>query len=367
MKFFLFTLALFLNVAHAADPSVLSNTDHAVGNIQATITALGISGVNIDQTCGTGTGSPVCGAEGSFVTPGAPFINYALGSGPFYAAGTATPDNHQPYTLITESSTNYSITLDQANYALLVANGILYSMPHCPSAPGIPDYPPVAMVNVLPFGSAAGPGCGYDSGIEFSLSTNYLYSGSTASPSSTGATMAGILEAMKANQPTWTWNDIKGALRQTASNWSGGYTPNNSGALGFGNVNFAAATAVSGTSAIYLQGPGMRLVPHPGYVTVTLYPYLSTRRVKEVVYIGGTWPAASTVNELSAAQITAAGGTLIYTSNGTDVTPTFNYAPAASGSATFYALTLDSSGNGSRIESYSAQTQSFTIGTACLQ
>jgi hypothetical protein len=181
--------------------------------------------------------------------------------------------------------------------------------------------------------------------------------------------MSGVLAVLKSNHPTWAWGDIKGALRQTASNWVTGYTPNNSvgPGYGFGNINYDAANAISSTAGIFLQSPGLQIFPHGYYAMLTLYPFKTTRRVKEVVYIGGTWPAASTVNELTAAQIASAGGTLVYTSNGIDVKPTFSYAPAATGTAQFTALTLDASGNGSRVESFTQQTQLFVVGSACLQ
>lgn len=367
MRRLIATLTLAAAPAFAAGQNVLSNTDHVVGTVQAALTALGVTGVIIDQTCGSGTGSPVCGATGSFVTPGAPFVAYALDAGPFYSAGTTTVVNDQPYPVLTESSTNYSVLLDQQIYNTLIANGIVYSMPHCSNSSGSPDYPPVTMVNVLPAGAGAGPGCGYDAGTEFSLSVNYLFSGSTASPSASGATMAGILVAMKANHPTWSWFDVKGALRQTASNWPTGQVPNNAGALGYGNVNYTNAVALSSTASIYLQAPGMSIVNNRYYASITLYPFASARRTKEVVYVGGTWPAPSTLNEMTAAQITAAGGTKVIDDGGTTGAQTFTYAPAASGSATFTAITLDSSGNGSRVESFSQVPETFVVGTACLQ
>lgn len=179
--------------------------------------------------------------------------------------------------------------------------------------------------------------------------------------------MAGILAVMKQNHPTWNWQDIKGALRQTASNWSTGFNQNNAGAIGYGNVNYAAATAVASTGAIYLQAAGMAITNNNYYASITLYPYLSARRAKEVVYIGGTWPAPSTLNEMTAAQITAAGGTKIIDNGGATGVQTFTYAPAASGSATFTVVTLDAAGNGSRVENFAQISETFVVGSACLQ
>jgi len=365
-----FCFCLAVAPVFAAAPNVLSNTDHAANDIAAAQAA--ISGTSIiDQSCATGGtyNGVLCGQNNSFVLPGAPFIAFSLGIGPFYTVDTASVVNDQPYTLLSESSTGYSLSLDQSNYNTLIADSIIYSMPHCPLIPGSPDYPPIAMVNVLPAGSGAysvGNNCGYDSGTEFSIVNGYLYAGSASSPSASGGTMAGIIAKLKQDHSTWTWNDIKGALRQTASNWSGGYTSNNAGALGFGNVNYANATAISSTSAIYLQAPGMTIATFGYYALITLYPFMQTRRAREVVYIGGTWPPANSVNEMTAAQIAAAGGTKVVDDGGATGAQTFTYAAPATGSATFVALTLDSAGNGSRVESFNPLAESFVVGTACL-
>ncbi len=362
MKKLLPLLICFFSLSAISAPNVLSNSDHAASNIQSALTALSISGVVVNQTCASPCGSAI-------IAPGSPFILFALGAGPFYALNSSTVVNHQPYTVLTESTTNYSEVLDQQNYNTLETNGIIYSMPHCPTMPLSPDYPPVTMVNVLPAGASSHTvaTCGYDGGTEFSLSANYLYAGSTGSPSATGATMAGILAAMKNTQSTWNWFDIKGALRQTASNWATGWTQNNGGALGYGNVNYAAASTLASTANIFLQAPGFVVINHGYYAQILLYPFATTRRVKEEIFVGGSWPAASTINEMTATQVTAAGGTHIAQCDNTGTTAfSCSYAVPATGSATFTALTLDASGNGSRVESFSQITQSFVVGVACL-
>jgi hypothetical protein len=195
--------------------------------------------------------------------------------------------------------------------------------------------------------------------------------------------MAAILSALRYNHPTWTWGDIKAALRQTASNWPTAYAAYNSASLyysqysssyvtgpafGYGNINFVAANSVS---HIYLQPPGMAIQNFGWYVVGTIYPFLQTRRAREVVYIGGSWPSpaigcgGSTCNEYTAAQIAAAGGTLVYTSSGESGVEEFVYNAPRSGSATFVALTLDSSGNGSRVENFMYNTQTFSVGAMC--
>ena len=373
MKFLFSFLSCLWGVAIAAPPNLLSNTDHIVSDSISAISILTGSAYTVDQTCPTGgagynPGSN-CGSTNSFVPPGIFTLDAVNTGATFYSAETATPVNHAPYGVINMSATGYNLSVyDQANYAALIANAILFMTAYC-GGPGSGDaYPPVAVSTILPntTGPLSSNSCGYAQGIEFSMTAGYK-GFATGSPSGTTEAMSGVFAVLKANHSSFTWSDIKGALRQTASNWSTGYAPIRASGYGFGNIDYDSANAIALTSSIFLQGPGMQIAPHGYYVTVTLYPFLTTRRVREVVYIGGTWPAANTVNEFTAAQITAAGGTLVYTSNGTDVTPTFNYSPGASGSATFTALTLDASGNGSRVESFTQNTQNFVVGSACLQ
>jgi hypothetical protein len=375
MKKFFFCFLLCAGVADASPPNVLSNTDHIVSDVISAISILTGTSYTVDQTCPTGgsgySAGSTCGLSGSFI-PASIFPSYAINSVVNeYTANTATVVNNAPYGVINLSGTGYTLQgYDQLSYAALTANNTLFMTAYC-GGPGSGDtYPPVAVSTILPntTGPLTGSSCGYATGVEFSMTAGYK-GFATGSPSGTTEAMSGVFAVLKNNHPTWTWADIKAALRQTASNWATGYTALNSTgpAYGFGNINYDTANAIATTASIFLQAPGMLVAPHGYYVAITLYPFLTARRVKEVVYVGGTWPAASTVNELTAAQIASAGGTLIYTSNGTDVTPQFNYSPSATGSATLRALTLDASGNGSRVESYTPQTASFVIGTACLQ
>lgn len=375
MQLKLFILAFIPSLAFASGPNVLSNTSHFVLDISGAISILGGSAI-VDQTCPSGGAgySPgsSCGTTNSFVPPQV-FPGYAVnGALSFYSANTSTPIvNHEPYGIISQSSTGYNLAMyDQDNYNTLVANSTLYNTAYCGGPSSGDAYPPIAVATILPnnFSSLASNLCGYATGIEFSMSVGYK-GFDTGSASGTTASMAGVFQVLATNHPTWTWGDIKGSLRQTASNWSTGYTAFNSSgpAFGFGNINYDSANAISSTASIFLQAPGMAIDNHQYYVSITIYPFVTTRRAKEVVYIGGTWPSASSVNELTAAQISSAGGTKIFDDGGATGAQTFSYAPAASGNATFTALTLDSSGNGSRVESYNLVTESFLIGTSCLQ
>ncbi len=378
MKLFVF-LSLFSTIAVASGPNVLSNTDHIVGSVQQAISILG--GTNIvDQTCPSGTTPGVsCFTAGGpdFLSNTVMIANAVNSNVQEFLGGTATstgtPNAHVPYQVLNQSSTGYTLAqIDQNAYADLITNNQIYEMAYCGGPASGDLYPPIAASNILPntTGALVSNQCGYATGIEFSMLAGYK-GFATGTPSGTTEAMSGVLAVLGANHPTWSFADIKGALRQTASNWVNGYTPIATPAgvnsFGFGNIDYDAANAIGSTASIFLQGPGMRIVNHQYFAAITLYPFRSTRRVKEVIYVGGTWPAASTVNELTAAQITAAGATLVFTSNGSDLEPAFTYAPAASGTAVFRALTLDASGNGSRLESFSASSQTFLVGSACLQ
>lgn len=374
-----FVAAFVLAAAPAwSATNILSNTDHIVSDAVNALAILGTAGVIVNQTCATGGAgySPgsTCGGNGSFVEPGTTFASYAANTTiTLYAASTATPVNHAPYSVLTQSSTGYALsTVDQMPYNTLETAGAVYNMAYC-GGPGAGDaYPPVAASTILPSQTTVGPlasnSCGYAIGVEFSMTPGYK-GFDTGSPSGTTEAMAAVLATLQVNHPTWTWGDIKGALRQTADGWAAGYAAYHASPLGFGygNIDFDAATAVASPSAVYLEAPGMTVAGHQYYATITIYPFITTRRAKEVVYVGGTWPAASSGNELTAAQIASAGGTKIIDDGGATGAQSFTYAPAATGSATFTVLTLDSSGNGSRVEVFSRASASFIVGTACLQ
>lgn len=387
--------------------NVLSNTDHIVTAVTQAITILGGTvgpgGTYVDQTCKSGYSTntnpfsvPVdaAGCEfyngsvmttSTFVDPSTLITNSQNGSFTFYSNSSATPANHAPYSILNQSSTGYGLGYDQQNYSALEANDQIYMMAFC-GGPRAGDYPPIAFSTILPSSSGipnipdGSLGCGYGTGIEFSMTPGYK-GFATGSPSGTTEAMSGVYSVLKTNHPTWSYADIKAALRQNADSWSAGYASYHTSPLGFGygNIDYDKANAVASNtvncataltgagSGLCLQAPGMAVVNHQYYATITLYPFVTTRRAKEVVYIGGTWPAASTGNELTAAQIASAGGTKIIDDGGATGVQAFTYAPAATGSATFTVLTLDASGNGSRVETFSQISESFVVGTGCFQ
>jgi len=208
-------------------------------------------------------------------------------------------------------------------------------------------------------------------GIEFLMpyttSSQAVYGGGSASDACTSSTA--IFAAMRYNHPAWTWQDIKGAIRQTASNWSTGYNPLSGG---YGVYNYSSANSVSNTSSIYLQPPNISIIPNASNETATLtvYPYTQTRRDHEAVYQFNSAPNFSAINELTPSSLAALCGTLIYddrTYSGYQtpgVTPNVTLYFASAGTYYFIPFTIDSAGNASRIESFSA-TQVITVPDLC--
>lgn len=347
--------------------NILSNTNHIVSNAYNTVTTLGVSGsVNVDYTAACTSSCPFLGAPiiiGQSTNTGQAQIQYPS------LVSTGTPNGHVPYKVINQSSTGYTVAgWDWPNYSTLIGNDQIYVMAYCGGGGDVTT--PTAFSTILPHGYKAkvGNGCGYAKGIEFSMTLGY-FGLDTSSASSTTENLSGFMAAMRVNHSTWKWGDIKGALRQTGSNWSTGYNMNNAGALGFGDIDYTSATGIGSTASIFLQGPGLSIaLINTNTAQITLYPFITTRRVNEQVYSVSSsyvWPLK---NEYTTTDITASGATLLFSSNGTDVTPTFNYSPLTSGTITFVAFTLDGAGGFSRVENYSEQAFFFASPSGvCIQ
>jgi hypothetical protein len=299
----------------------------------------------------------------------------------FVAAGTATTaqffsvrdgnkcgppitdaENYLPYRVL-----NYSFTggpTEDVYYALFAQYDQVASLPYLGSCTGtgICKQPGIYTVETVSQNQAGRRPSA--SGVEFEFSESYK-GFDTYAASWVTAGMSAVLTALRYDHPTWTAPDIVAALRQTAANWSTGYSATN---YGYGIVDYDKADAIASTAALYLQPPVMDIVKFPDYAAIILYPFRQTRRAHEVVYAvdpSYAWPVK---NEYTTADITASRATLLYTSNGGDLTPTFSYTPAAPGrSVTLIAFTTDGKGHYSRVESFSAQQLILTAGTTGLQ
>lgn len=261
--------------------------------------------------------------------------------------------NHAPYQVIAWPSTG--VTADPSYYSQLYNQIGVISLPHGRGNSVNHQLPVVATTT-----SSSNSGDGITGwGITFGLSANYLGL-NTGSDSNNSGNVAGLIAALLYNHGTWNAFDAQAALRISAANFPT-YDHTN---YGYGTVSWSAANSAS---TLYLQPPDMQVTNNGYYLAITLYPYRQTRRSAEVVYsvsASYVWPRK---NEYTTTDITASGGTLLYTSNGTDVTPQFSYAPAASGTVTLIAFTTDGSGNYSTEQEFSPVTQSVTVQTSCFQ
>lgn len=332
----------------SAAVTVLNNSSHASDNIRCGVNAVAPGAIDTTIIVDTTSAPPDSTFNNTMVAnaTNTSRTNFASLT-PFGAV------NHAPYVEISNSFTSYTAAQDLNNYAALTAGGIVDNWAYVPTST-LPSttQPPVAAVAVNQgFGGAA---TGY--GIEFGLSSAYKGC-DTSSPSGGTALMAGLLAGMRLAHPTWTWGDIKGALRQTSGNWATGYDPTN---YGYGTVDYDSAVAIASTSSIFLQPPVITTAAAsvPFAYTVILYPFRQTRRSNEVVWQvprGYVWPVK---NEYTSTDLSASGGTQVYSSNGTDVIPVFTYVPPASGLWALIAFTADGSGGFSRVENFSAQAVS---------
>jgi len=363
MKTLVALLLFFTPGALLAAPNVLNATTHAGQQISPAIVAtLGAGVVDVSIFVDySPTDSTVASLVADSNNP----------SGTFKSVATNLTVNHQPYIAMNVSYTGYSIGVDEQQYATLVGLGAIVAQPLAIKSNGTQPNgtPPPLVLSGASSRESTNGGTGW--GIEFAIEASSCAvsclstSGFSISEDSfTSAALAGFLAALYHQHPTWTWFDIKGALRQTAANWSGGYNHNN---FGYGTINWPNANAIGSTASLYLQPPNISFQNFGFYVRATLYPYRQTRRDHEVVYSctpGYSWPVK---NEYSLADVTGGCGSLLYTSNGTDVEPTFTYAPAVTSNVTFIAFTTDGAGAYSRVEEFSPVQVSFLVGSSCLK
>jgi hypothetical protein len=322
-----------------ATPNILDYTAHAGPNI--------IAGINAVLGTGLVDSSIYVDYDNND-----PFIDFTNTSGAYFSVATNVRVEHAPYAVINESvCCSKGQADDVGQYARLLAGGAIRSNAIAVGVGGqlaAGTAPPTLETTTSAANSANG-GTGW--GMEFGLSAGYLGL-DTSEDSWACGEMAGFLAALKLEHPTWTWFDIKAALRQTASNWITGYDHT---AFGYGYVNWQAANLITSTGSLYLQPPGMSATANGSTVTLTLYPFRQARRAYESVYIvppGYSWPQGK--NEYTTADINAAGAVLMYVSNGTDVTPQFTYTLNPENRPTLVAFTTDGKGNYSRVEEFSA-------------
>ena len=358
-------LAAMCGVAQAAPRvTVLINSAHGASEAVGAIRILKGSGVLgssvvVDKT--------VCAPNDTMYDPNfvadalsrtIPFYSATANGGGYDCGPPPRAENYAPYGVLNRSFSNPPSGAD--NYRTLETHGIVLSVAYLTPATG-PAYGQPGIYTVNTAGLNAGVRSGL--GVEWAISASYKGM-TTDAPSWVTADMTGILAAMRLDHPRWTVPDIVAALRQTASNWSTGYDASD---WGYGVVNYDWADAIASPSSLYLEPPVMAVVNSGCYATITLYPFRQTRRAREAVYSVDPTYAWPVKDEYTTADIKASGATLIYTSNGTDATLTFEYAPPMSGTVTLIAFTTDGNGDYSRVESFAPQQATLTVGPGCLR
>lgn len=277
------------------------------------------------------------------------------------AASYQYPVNHAPYILANNSRTGYDLKTwgDLGTYAQLQMSGLMMSWAFVQALPpGTP--PPITSTTTT---ATSGPAslAGANWGLEFGISNNYK-GFDTSAASWVTAAMTAVLAAIKVDHPAWNWFDIKGALRQTASNWVTGWDAAN---FGYGAIDYDSATALASPAAIYLQPPILQAPSVSDKVSVTIYPFRSSRRHHEVVYLVPASYVFPTNSEFTAGEISNlinAGGQLVFTGNTTDTTPSgvASFTSIPGGRYKLVALTTDNAGAYSRVEAWSVQTVTVT-------
>lgn len=353
-KSLLLAILLFISCVTHAATSIVNSTQHADTFIAPAITAvLGSNPFQIDY-------DPIATTPSSIAATLTHSSDTSYG---FISVVSGLTTNHAPYNVLNASICQYTVANDIAFYPTLLAQSAIYTIPvgamsgSCGFLP-VGTEPGVLISAVTSTNSGTG-GSGW--GVEFALSGNYKGL-VTTEDSWDSAAMAGFYAAMSQQHSTWNFFDIKAAFRQTASNWSVGYNANT---YGYGILDYDSATAIGSAGTLYLQPPGMSVATHLGYAIVTLVPFRQTRRTREVIYVNpiNTFPVK---NEYTSADIAASGATLVYTSNGTDVEPSYAFIPVVNGTVTFVSFTTDGSGNYSRVESFSEVSTPLVVGTVCV-
>ena len=370
MRRLLATLALLPAAVLAAGPgpNILGESQHAAASlVNAFTTSVGAGvlntagGVYFDTT--VPNEGPCASAFGLVTDTTTKYYRYPGGAQESAAKG--------PYG-ITYTSCSWFHTIptnDVAEYALAVSASAIDTFPYVNSdSPVASGTGPASAGTTIGITGQAGSGWG----AEFSLSAS---DPNATSFSGANAAFTGYLAALKYLHPTASWFDIKAALRQTAANWSTGWS---STTWGYGTINpfgTGSADALLTSGTIYLQPPNVDVVSGGWFAALQIYPMRTARRDHEEVYsvaAGYTFPAPSTGSgsEYTAADIASivAGGHMSKvgtTAGNSAVIPIVNFA-AASGTYTLIVFTVDSSGNASRTEVFSPHTVSLTTLASCV-
>lgn len=340
IKKIIFTFCVMLVSLAQAQPSILNNTTHAATFIAPAVNAV-LGAGKVDN--------PIfIDYKNDAQTMVAAAVN-ALANYTSVSSGLTV--NHAPYAVTNDSTSTYGTSEDATYYAAQIAENLSSAQPIGVGVRGIPlpagTPPPAAIVTTSAANSADG---GTSWGMEFALSPSYLGL-DTTEDSWTSAEMAGFIAALLYNKPAFNFFDVRAALRITAANWATGYDASH---FGYGVINWSSANAIASTGSLYLQPPKITASLVGNSLTIIDYPFRQTRRDHEVIYLVAASYAWPLKNEYTATDIANSHGTLLFTTNSTDVIPSDTFTLSVSpGIYNVIGFTTDNLGAFSRFEPYS--------------
>jgi len=252
-------------------------------------------------------------------------------------------------TILSSSFSGWHTALDSLGYLPLTANSMVHVYAYEPKKPQSKKAPPpAAFVTVNKIGGKTGDG------IEFGIPSTYMNGkGMSATPSGVTAQLAGLMACLKYLHPSWNWFDVKAALRSTAANYASGYDADR---YGYGSIDYHRANALTKAARLPLFAPAA--VPFTtksqggDQVNFFVNSFKQTRRATDALFKFSAPPAVH-LQELTLPEITARGGTWVFSGDLSKKKNIFTYKAKSDESIYFIWFTADSNGIYSRIEPYS--------------
>ena len=252
-------------------------------------------------------------------------------------------------TILSSSFSGWHTAFDSLGYLPLTANSMVHVYAYEPKknqpkkAP-----PPAAFVTVNKIGGKTGDG------IEFGIPTTYMNGkGMSATPSGVTAQLAGLMACLKYLHPSWNWFDVKAALRSTAANYATGYDADK---YGYGSIDYHRANALTEATRLPLFAPAAVpfCIKSQGRNQVNFFvnSFKPTRRATDVLFKFSAPPAAH-LQELTLPEITARGGTWVFSGDLSNTNNIYLYKAITAETIYFAWFTADANGTYSRIEPYS--------------
>jgi len=252
-------------------------------------------------------------------------------------------------TIISSSFSGWQAAFDSLGYMPLTANKMVHVYAYEPvkkQPKNVP--PPAAFVTVNKTGGKSGDG------IEFGVPAAYMNGkGQSSTPSGATAQLAGLMACLKYQHPSWSWFDVKAALRSTAANYATGYDPDR---YGYGSIDYYRANAVTDAAQLPLFAPAA--VPFftkeqkEGRINFFINSFKQTRRMTDALF-KFTAPPKVYLQELTLPEITALGGTWVFSGDLSKTKNIHTYNAGSTETIYFVWFTVDLDGNYSRIEPYS--------------